>query len=838
MATVIDELEIKVNSHGLDALLAILDKVSASFKEANKTSAGFKTATAAVARSTEAAGKAAHAATGKTKAFVASIARIAKYRLIRAIIRGITDAVKEGAQNFYNFSKAVGAPFAAAMDKVKSSASTMKNQVGSAFGELYQAVAPIINALISLITRLASVLSMMFAKLGGKSGWYKAADGASALGDAVGGAGGAAKKALRYLAPFDELNVLPDQSGGGGGGGGGISDMESAMYEWQEFADQQSWEEIKESIITTMSDVVSSITDTFNNASEWLANVDWANVGAEIYTFLSDAFSRVDWIGLASSIFRFLGTSIGATVSTVYGFLEAAARDTAEYFKEKTTQYLDEGDTWYEKGALAAAGFLEGVYDKFIDPAVTIGHDFLDGLFDGLGLDYDAGKAEVELALTAHPDSQFEQFMETIGLLTGQANQPTVPEIEVPVTIKRGEHTEESLYDFFFGSGESNKRERDIDINVNTTFTMPDNAFVDFLQGDNEVITATVGLEKSPEWSGGTVSDWIKNVQQWGANLFKDIGLERGKDSNGRLWTDLTSWIRGNFWGDDLNKAVGIAQPNGNRWGTVYKWIRGNYWGDDLNKAIYIAQPNGKRWGTVAAWIQNATNWGGTPQKEVGLTKQKSGDGAWTTVSEWIKKAKNWGETVIKRIIELAKGWKGTVTDWVKQSDNYGTGSAYVNVYVTRHVREVQDGQIGGGAIRNGATGGVFANGRWNEIARYASGGILGTGSQLFWAREAGPELVGTLGGHTAVMNNDQIVASVSNGVAKAIAGIRFRLTSMPTYSGGGFSEESLYNAFVRALADTNETIELDGEVVYRKMLGRNRQETYRTGNNPMMTMA
>lgn len=40
---------------------------------------------------------------------------------------------------------------------------------------------------------------------------------------------------------------------------------------------------------------------------------------------------------------------------------------------------------------------------------------------------------------------------------------------------------------------------------------------------------------------------------------------------------------------------------------------------------------------------------------------------------------------------------------------------------------------------------------------------------QMFIAREAGPELVGTIGGHTAVMNNNQIVASVSDGVFNAL---------------------------------------------------------------------
>ena len=54
------------------------------------------------------------------------------------------------------------------------------------------------------------------------------------------------------------------------------------------------------------------------------------------------------------------------------------------------------------------------------------------------------------------------------------------------------------------------------------------------------------------------------------------------------------------------------------------------------------------------------------------------------------------------------------------------------------------------------------------RIKGYEAGGFPDYG-QLFLAREAGPELVGTLGGHTAVMNNDQIVASVSDGVYRAV---------------------------------------------------------------------
>lgn len=67
------------------------------------------------------------------------------------------------------------------------------------------------------------------------------------------------------------------------------------------------------------------------------------------------------------------------------------------------------------------------------------------------------------------------------------------------------------------------------------------------------------------------------------------------------------------------------------------------------------------------------------------------------------------------------------------------------------------------------AKGGIFENGSWHNITKYASGGTPNMG-QLFYAREAGPELVGTLKGRgTAVVNNDQIVASVSQGVSDAV---------------------------------------------------------------------
>lgn len=62
----------------------------------------------------------------------------------------------------------------------------------------------------------------------------------------------------------------------------------------------------------------------------------------------------------------------------------------------------------------------------------------------------------------------------------------------------------------------------------------------------------------------------------------------------------------------------------------------------------------------------------------------------------------------------------------------------------------------------------------------FADGGFPEIG-QMFLAREAGPELVGTIGGRTAVANNDQIVEGIYQGVLQAMQDSNGN-SSAPTY--------------------------------------------------------
>lgn len=80
------------------------------------------------------------------------------------------------------------------------------------------------------------------------------------------------------------------------------------------------------------------------------------------------------------------------------------------------------------------------------------------------------------------------------------------------------------------------------------------------------------------------------------------------------------------------------------------------------------------------------------------------------------------------------------------------------------------------GSLANGWKGHGYASGigtinlsdLFGAIPKLAGGGTLMQG-QLFVANERGPELLGRYGNRTTVMNNDQVVTSVSSGVEKAV---------------------------------------------------------------------
>ena len=328
-----------------------LSKVDKSFGEARKKAEQFAAATKDISASANSAGQAAAKAAPKMNKFASSIARIAKYRAIRAVIRAIVNAIKEGWENFAEFSKRTGEKqldFANKLKAVQSAGNTMKSQLGAAFATLFANVQPILLKLIELATNLANVLTMLFARLGGASGWYKATNGANAAANAIDNAGNAAKKALKYLAPFDELNVLPsnDSGGGGGGGSGGGG---GADYEWIEFD--------KIDIGDGIASVMDTIKNFFTNAASWIEGVDWQNLASNIVSGIATALGKVDWAGITKAVSEFLGAALGA----VAGFLTGAMASLVESIDTDIYNLFHNDDGTKKTGQEIVNGIWEGI---------------------------------------------------------------------------------------------------------------------------------------------------------------------------------------------------------------------------------------------------------------------------------------------------------------------------------------------------------------------------------------------------------------------------------------------------------------------------------------------
>lgn len=262
------------------------------------------------------------------------------------------------------------------------------------------------------------------------------------------------------------------------------------------------------------------------------------------------------------------------------------------------------------------------------------------------------------------------------------------------------------------------------------------------------LIGAIKGLDSFVNKIGETLTEYFKSGQ-WLEDL-KDIGaltLDLSLNIIGEAWTLLCSII-----GAVLNITAEIV---GKTVGEVWKWI-----GSKISGVIeYTAKKIGGVWSAIKTSISGVVTYASKKARNwlKGIYTKLSG-----AVTYASKKASGWLKNISRKLT-------GTVTfaaNWAKgalQALQRAASKAGSDKFFTWGFRGKSPGKR--------AEGGVYKNGSWQPVTAAANGGSFDQG-QMFVAREAGPELVGTIGNHTAVVNNDQIVASVSDGVAKAVASV------------------------------------------------------------------
>lgn len=180
-----------------------------------------------------------------------------------------------------------------------------------------------------------------------------------------------------------------------------------------------------------------------------------------------------------------------------------------------------------------------------------------------------------------------------------------------------------------------------------------------------------------------------------------------------------------------------------------------------------------EKWRSLKTWFENNVS---TPIKTTWNT-------ACTTITTKVQTAK---DKITGMFGNVGKWFEDNITSPISTKIT-GAWDKVKNFWSNTITPSIQNAAATVSNLFSGGVGGnLFSNifkKNGNKVRAYASGGFVSSGD-LFMAREAGPEFVGSIGGRTAVANNDQIVEAVSDGVYRAMA---------PLVSGIGKSDTRVY---------------------------------------------
>lgn len=725
------------------------------------------------------------------------------FNWITKVWNAMLSAIKDGTGNIAKYSGDVNAK----MSQLTSAVATLKNAFAALAAPIISAVAPALTSLINMLTGALNKINQFISALTGGKTWIKATkqvkNYAGGLKSASSGAEKAAKSAKKLkgqLQSFNELNVISSNDSGGsgggsgGGGGGGVGDM------------------------FTTENIDPKIASLAKKIKEILKTDDWSEIGEMLGKKLNDELAGIPWNGIkkqarhiASGIATLLNGFLDGTNWELVGSTIAEGLNTAIAFAQTFVHKFD-----FKQFGKSIGETFTGIFRTFdwsglgdtLGTAVTGLFDTLNGIFyntdwkalgkgiiDGIGAFFKAIKwKSIGKSISGALHS-------LLTFLTG-----AVKEIDWKKTI---EYIGTSIVDFFKGFDWKGLA-GDIGEFLGTALK----SAIDLAKAIGELIAdgfsnAKEYFQDKIEECGGNIpkgilkgiTDALKNIGTWikknifdpfvkgfkdafgihspakkmkpiGKNIFLGV-IDGWKEkiksfSFSKLAKEAIKLIQNGFNGAKsvVNVAISLIKKG---WTTLKKFV-----GEIGAKAFSLAK---KGWTTVSKFV------GEIGKKTFSLAKK-----GWTTVSKFV------GEIGKKGFGLKKDGWT-TLNKYVGKLDKvavklYKSGWKSINSFVGTTVKVgiqlIKDGWssfknwLGIGNDNSSskkktskkAGGGIYTGGMWHNIAHYAVGTENAPAGQLFIAREAGPELVGTIAGHTSVMNNDQIVASVSDGVARAVRSV------------------------------------------------------------------
>lgn len=279
----------------------------------------------------------------KISTLASSFKRILFYRMIRTVIKEIGEALKEGTENAYFYSKNIGEAtkyISEAYDSFASASFQMKNQIGAAWATIFAMIQPILNQIIALVQRAAEVVTQFFAIMSGKTTYLKALNYAKEWAEEAENGSKAAKEWKNQLLGFDEINRLEEPSSGSGKSGKTPEDY-AAMFE--------------EVPVNEISDKFSSIFQVFKDA--------WASQGQPTINAIKGAIDslKATFASVGDSFLQVFTNGAGQAVLEAYLRI---TQNVANAFKNLADRFRE---AWTANGvgtALVQASF--GIWQTWL----------------------------------------------------------------------------------------------------------------------------------------------------------------------------------------------------------------------------------------------------------------------------------------------------------------------------------------------------------------------------------------------------------------------------------------------------------------------------------------
>lgn len=280
------------------------------------------------------------------------------------------------------------------------------------------------------------------------------------------------------------------------------------------------------------------------------------------------------------------------------------------------------------------------------------------------------------------------------------------------------------------------------------------------------------------------------------------------------IFASVAAAVGAAFLGWNLGKLIGDAIMSDEQKKYAYKF---------KFKDLFTYDPEEWKQGLADWWVDVEDYWGNKTLKvktKFEATKEKVA-GWWSNVKDW------WGDKAVSvksklltKASEISKWWKN-VKDWwgdkalkIKSIFSMDTLKSGINALIRWINSKIIDNLNKISLKLPKALGGKTLGFNINHIATFETGGTPKMG-ELFYARENGkPELVGRQGRQTKVINNDQIIASTSKGVADAVYNVMtpvltslvVAINKMNSGNGQALYVEGVSNGdIVRITTDANE---------------------------------